>query len=96
MRQRLALKGYSFVILLCVWAFAAPFSWYLAGSIGWFALYIWLAANLLVAFWLNQSRTHSGKNRFDDRLPPERVAKAQEDYINEVLETRSGPRKDAE
>ena len=67
----------------------APFSWYLAASIGWFALYIWLAANLFVAYWLNQSRTHSEKNRFDDTLPSERVAMAQERYINEVLESRS-------
>ena len=90
MRDRPALRGYLFVLLLCLWAASAtPFGWYLAVSIGWFALYTWLATNILVAYWFGQSRTHSEKNRFDDMLLPERVAKAQEGYINEVLETRS-------
>jgi hypothetical protein len=88
-RDRPALKSYTIFLLLCWWAFAAPFSWYLAATIGWFALYIWLAANLLLAYWLNQSRTHSQTSNLDDRLPPERVAKAQAEYVKEALEARS-------
>jgi hypothetical protein len=62
--------------------------------VGWTGVYAylvlgpWFAVNLFLAYILNQARKHSEENVLEDKLSTERIADAENRYVEESIQWR--------
>jgi hypothetical protein len=74
--------GYWSTIGVIVWGFAVSVGViYFAAVYGFLGMFVWIALNVSISYWLNRARGHSRAEAFDDRLTDERMREAQEELI---------------